>query len=229
MFQKIEIAKDTDLHDRASERQDCYRRALSFRRAYRSAAMYGLKFGDIIKHSELSLFAPLSRSDAVTLQRVKASASEGFQLAADSFYVLQWFHASLLQSTRKHCRRAMWHSGASVIALSHAASRLFTATGRLTYGTTFTHIVGAKPLIHVVRINDNASNKDSGRRVYGRLGSKQIPLAMCARPRPRSKPIFIADCSVGDGPGNHPKKLTFCQRQLKETVVKLQALELSSN
>ena len=67
MLQKIEIGSITE---RKCERPDSYRWALSFRRAFRWAAMYSLKFGGLRKRSEPSLFAPLSPSDIIGLQQV---------------------------------------------------------------------------------------------------------------------------------------------------------------
>ena len=112
-----------------------------------------------MKRSEASLFAPLSQSGAAGLQRVYALVSEGFQRAADSFYVLQWFYASLLYTTRRHYLRAMWQSGTCVAALAHSANRLFAATGRLAYGASFAHSVGTEVLIRVVRSDDIVPNE----------------------------------------------------------------------
>ena len=110
-----------------------------------------------MKRSEPSLFESLLPSDAAGLQQVYALVSEGFQLAADSFYVLQWFYASLLHTTRRHYLRVMWHFGTFVAELSHSANGLFVATGRLAYGASFA--VGTEVLIRVVRSDDVVPNE----------------------------------------------------------------------
>ena len=112
-----------------------------------------------MKRSEPSLFAPLSPSAITGLQQVYALVSEGFQRAADSFYVLQWFYASLLHTTRRHYLRSMWHSSTCVAALAHSANRLFAATGRLAYGASFAHSVDTEVLIRVVRSDDVVQNE----------------------------------------------------------------------
>lgn len=75
-----------------------------------------------------------SSSDAIS--ELQELLGGGFQEATDSFYLLQWFFAALISTSRRRFIQVMRQAGLQMNALTNAARSLFRATSQLAFDSS---------------------------------------------------------------------------------------------